>query len=82
MRIVHPKTGHAMVMVEGCELIAEIEKDKGEDDRCYWAVTIGCIGSSSAMMLYRDEWDGFMALIQQIDLEFRHDMGAMGDLKP
>ena len=83
MRIVHPKTGHVMLMVDTCPLIAEVEKDVDIEDLEYRTVTIGNIGYSSPLiMLYRDEWDGFMALIQQIDLEFRHDMNAMGEAKP
>ena len=83
MRVVHPKTGHVMLMVEGSNLIAEIEKETDVIDREYRTVTIGNIGySSPAMMIYRDEWNGFMALMQQIDLEFRHDMNAIGEVKP
>ena len=83
MRIVHPKTGHVMLMVDTCPLMAEVEEDTDVNDRKYRTVTIGHIGySNPAMMLYRDEWEGFMALIQQINLELQHDMNAMGEATP
>ena len=83
MRIVHPKTGHTMVMVDGSDLIAEIHKETDVIDRAYRTVTIGHIGySSPAVVVYRDEWDGFTALVKQIDLEFKYDMNPIGELKP
>jgi hypothetical protein len=83
MRVVHPKTGAVLLMVDSSPLIAEVETEVDAEDMPYRTVTIGNIGySSPAMMLYRDEWEGFMALVKQIDLEFRHDMNPIGELKP
>ena len=83
MRIIHPKTGHTLVMVEGINLIAQVDKETDVGGSEYRIVTIGNIGySNPAMMICRDEWDGFMALVKQIDLEFKHDMNPIGELKP
>ena len=82
MRIVHPKTGNALLMVDSCEFIAEVDTKGTIEDSDYLNVVIGHVGYSASLSIYKNEWDGFMALVKQIDLEFHHDMNPIGELKP
>ncbi len=80
MRINHPKTGNILLMVKGCDLIAEVEKPAEHDE--HRLVMLGHVGYTNSLEIYKEDWVGFMALVQQVDLEFKHDMSFVGGLKP
>lgn len=82
MRVVHPKNHNSLIMVEGSDFIAEVDTGATIETPDYRNVIIGHVGYSASLSIYKDEWDGFVALVKQIDLEFRHDMGAIRESKP
>lgn len=69
MKVIHPKTKAALIMNECGPWIAEVESpDAGQPD--YVSVTIGEIGYSNALVVYRDNWAAFKELVNEIDAEW------------
>jgi hypothetical protein len=61
MRTVHPSGSTDLFMVAGTRYMAELEAN--------WPgwVTIGSIGSESALLIDHTEWDAFVSLVNEIN---------------
>ena len=70
MKVTHPNTKSTLLMNEQCPFIAEIETHSGSDEVFYCAVQIGEIGYSGSLNIIRDDWEGFKALVAEIDQEW------------
>jgi hypothetical protein len=70
MKIIHPNTQSTLLMNEQCPFIAEIETHSGPDEVFYCAVQFGEIGYSGALNVMREDWEGFKALVAEIDREW------------
>lgn len=57
----HPDGNTYLFMVDGTQFMAELEVNGPG-----W-VTIGHLGSDRGLMIDRDEWDAFIALIGEIN---------------
>lgn len=62
MKFTHPDGQHDLIVVQGTAYMAEVELPPLPG----W-VTIGYIGGDSQIIIYKDEWQAFMALINEID---------------
>lgn len=71
MRVTHPNTQSTLLMNEQCPFIAEIETHIGSDEVFYCAVQIGEIGYSGSLNITKDNWEGFKALVNEIDQEWQ-----------
>lgn len=71
MKVQHPNTKTTLLMNEHCLFIAEIDKDLSDtSDDVYESVEIGVIGYSGSLHIDRDAWEGFKALVAEIDREW------------
>ena len=68
MKVIHPKTQATLIMNAQCHWIAEIEAPSVKVPE-FVSVTIGLVGCPPAMIVYREDWQGFKALINEIDQE-------------
>lgn len=72
MNILHSHTKSTLILHPDCRFIAEIEA--GTPD--FWelqSLTIGEVGSDCRIMMHRADWEGFKALIAEIDQVWRTD---------
>lgn len=67
MKVEHPNTHAVLVMNDQCQYIGEIEKyfDDGELD--YESVQVGVIGYNNSLLIMKEDWIGFKALIDEIN---------------
>lgn len=71
MKVIHPKTQSTLIMVEGIDLIAEIDSERATDDQDeYKSVTLGEVGYAHCALVYKKEWAAFKQLISEIDAEW------------
>jgi hypothetical protein len=70
MKVIHPNTQSTLLMNEQCPFIAEIETHENSDEIFYRAVQIGEVGYSGSLNITRDDWEGFKALVAEIDREW------------
>lgn len=61
MRVTHPDGNTDLFMVDGTQFMAELEVNGPG-----W-VTIGYLGSDRGLLIDRDEWDAFIALVGEIN---------------
>lgn len=71
MKTIHPKTGNTLIMIEESAMIADVEKETDVDGIDYLTVTIGHVGYSDGITIYRDNWDGFKRLIDEVDRHWK-----------
>jgi hypothetical protein len=58
-------------MVEGLDLIAEIDCERATDDEDdFKSVTLGEVGYAHCALVYKKEWAAFKQLIAEIDAEW------------
>jgi hypothetical protein len=69
MKITHPNTQSTLIMNEQCPFIAEIEH-RPSDEVEYHSVMIGEVGYSTGLNICRADWEGFKALVAEIDREW------------
>jgi hypothetical protein len=78
MKITHPNTQSMLLMNEQCSLMAEIETHDDPDDTDadadfklrYSSVMVGEIGHYPVLVISRLDWEGFKALVAEIDREW------------
>jgi hypothetical protein len=70
MKVEHPNTHAVLVMNDQCQYIGEIERyfDDGELD--YQSVQVGVIGYNNSLLIMKEDWEGFKALVAEIDREW------------
>lgn len=61
MRVTHPDGNTDLFMVDGTPFLAELEVNGPG-----W-VTIGILGADRGLLIDRDEWDAFFALVGEIN---------------
>jgi hypothetical protein len=61
MRVTHPDGNTDLFMVGGTQFMAQLEVN----EPCW--VTIGYLGSDRGLIIDRDEWDAFIALVSEIN---------------
>ena len=71
MKVTHSNTQSTLLMNDQCPFIAEVETHAGSDEVFYSAVQIGEIGYSGALNITREDWEGFKALVNEIDREWQ-----------
>jgi hypothetical protein len=69
MKVTHPHTQSTVLMGEQCPFIAVIEQ-RPSDEVEYHSVMIGEVGYSLALNICRSDWEGFKALVAEIDREW------------
>lgn len=62
MNIKHPSGKSIFIMNEACQFMAEI--DIAQEHK--W-VTFGYIGGNQALLVDETEWDGFVAMVREVD---------------
>jgi len=62
MKILHPDGKHTLVMQDGTQLIGDVEIAQEVPG---W-VSIGYIGGNSLVIIEREEWGAFKALVDEI----------------
>jgi hypothetical protein len=65
MKVEHPNTHAVLVMNDQCQYIGEIEKHLD-----YESVQVGVIGYNNSLLIMKEDWEGFKALIAEIDREW------------
>lgn len=64
MKFTHPNGRYDYVVIDGTSCVGEIEcMDAG---MAGW-VTIGRLGENGTLVIDRDEWSAFVALVKEID---------------
>ena len=66
MNILHSHTKSTLILHPDCRFIAEIEA--GTPD--FWelqSLTLGEVGGDSRIMIYRADWEGFKAMVAEIN---------------
>lgn len=66
MKILHKATKSTLILHEDCRFIAEIEAGT-PDFYELQSLTIGEVGGDARIMIYRADWEGFKALVAEID---------------
>lgn len=66
MNILHPHTKSTLILHPDCRFIAEIEAGT-PDFYELQSLTIGEVGGDARIMIYRADWEGFKALVSEID---------------
>lgn len=72
MNILHSHTKSTLILHPDCRFIAEIEAGT-PDFLELQSLTIGEVGSDCRIMIYRADWEGFKALVSEIDQVWRTD---------
>lgn len=70
MKVLHPNTKNSLIMVDGLNVVAEIENLSVDNDSEFLSVTIGEVGHSGCMLIYKKEWAAFKQLVEEIDAEW------------
>ena len=70
MKVTHPNTQSTLIINDQCHYLAQIETHEEDDEVSYCAVLIGEIGFSGSLNIARDDWEGFKALVAEIDQEW------------
>jgi len=69
MKILHPDGKHTIVMQDGTQLIGDVEIAQEAPG---W-VSIGYIGGGSLVIIEREEWAAFRALVDEIEEAIAED---------
>jgi hypothetical protein len=71
MKIEHPNTHAVLVMNDQCQYIGEIERYFTDGKLDYESVQVGVIGYNNSLLIMKEDWEGFKALVAEIDREWQ-----------